>query len=409
MNDNTSPQIEEPSEYLITSTMKSDVESSEISADVKSSEIPAPLRRPSEEIPTEFECSICMRLLLDPVSTSCGHTFCKSCIEKALGYQSACPMCRSPCSVGFNVNILLSSIILQRYPKLVENRLKENYTQTEESHRQNIIGVGGSFAPLMISDLEVLPHSSVYMTVTNRTHIALLDFVLGGNRRFGIVKETPNPENIHIFGVCVEVFRRQIQENVTVVSLAGKHRFILTEQPEVRDAGGFLMGHFSAVFDEPIVPILRPITTDASSTMPVDDGEDSPHKKLVIAIKECYILLEKQLNNVGSSGRREFDNQMGPFRPVNESTGPSELESISFWLANSIVSTNEEKRVWIQSCDTAARVDHVYHRLLNTGSRPILNLRGSTSILHFRSASQSILLFVFLVLAFALNILYNRG
>ncbi|XP_029994598.1 E3 ubiquitin-protein ligase TRIM39-like [Sphaeramia orbicularis] len=44
----------------------------------------------------EFLCSICLDVFTDPVSTSCGHNFCKSCITKHWdnneNYQ--CPMCK---------------------------------------------------------------------------------------------------------------------------------------------------------------------------------------------------------------------------------------------------------------------------------------------------------------------------
>lgn len=38
-------------------------------------------------------CSVCLELYTDPVSTSCGHTFCKRCIEK---YWDSTEVCRCP-------------------------------------------------------------------------------------------------------------------------------------------------------------------------------------------------------------------------------------------------------------------------------------------------------------------------
>ncbi|OEH77518.1 zinc c3hc4 type (ring finger) domain-containing protein [Cyclospora cayetanensis] len=35
-----------------------------------------------EAVPPEFECSICMKILMLPVTTPCGHNFCRSCIEQ---------------------------------------------------------------------------------------------------------------------------------------------------------------------------------------------------------------------------------------------------------------------------------------------------------------------------------------
>mmetsp|Transcript_39015 Transcript_39015/g.44611 ORF Transcript_39015/g.44611 Transcript_39015/m.44611 type:complete len:88 (+) Transcript_39015:31-294(+) len=44
----------------------------------------------------DFECSICICLLVDPVRLDCGHLFCKFCLENYFENQDAkkCPMCR---------------------------------------------------------------------------------------------------------------------------------------------------------------------------------------------------------------------------------------------------------------------------------------------------------------------------
>eukprot|EP00435_Cladocopium_sp_Y103_P001434 s5088_g1.t1 len=41
-----------------------------------------------EDVPSHLECAICWKLLLEPVSVPCGHTFCQGCLNQALDYRS---------------------------------------------------------------------------------------------------------------------------------------------------------------------------------------------------------------------------------------------------------------------------------------------------------------------------------
>ncbi len=45
----------------------------------------------------ELQCSICMDLFTDPVSTPCGHNFCKSCLNQCWDNSQTynCPACRT--------------------------------------------------------------------------------------------------------------------------------------------------------------------------------------------------------------------------------------------------------------------------------------------------------------------------
>ncbi|XP_077466610.1 LON peptidase N-terminal domain and RING finger protein 1-like [Stigmatopora argus] len=45
---------------------------------------------------SDFECPLCIRLFHEPVTTPCGHTFCKNCIERSLDHNVRCPLCKQP-------------------------------------------------------------------------------------------------------------------------------------------------------------------------------------------------------------------------------------------------------------------------------------------------------------------------
>ena len=48
------------------------------------------------DLPEEYQCSICLSVLNDPhLTTCCGHHFCKECICKVAQANQACPMCKT--------------------------------------------------------------------------------------------------------------------------------------------------------------------------------------------------------------------------------------------------------------------------------------------------------------------------
>uniref|UniRef100_A0A1A7Z473 LON peptidase N-terminal domain and ring finger 3 n=1 Tax=Iconisemion striatum TaxID=60296 RepID=A0A1A7Z473_9TELE len=91
-----------------------------------------PLRSVSGDLldPTDLECSLCMRLFYEPVTTPCGHTFCLRCLERCLDHNPKCPLCKEE----------LSEYLVQRqYCKTVSTeRLISKYLPAEFMERQRI-------------------------------------------------------------------------------------------------------------------------------------------------------------------------------------------------------------------------------------------------------------------------------
>ncbi|XP_037621715.1 E3 ubiquitin-protein ligase TRIM39-like [Sebastes umbrosus] len=65
----------------------------------------------------QFLCSICLDVFTDPVSTSCGHNFCKNCINEHWNTSDRylCPMCKKVFNTRpeLHVNTLFSEMVVQ--------------------------------------------------------------------------------------------------------------------------------------------------------------------------------------------------------------------------------------------------------------------------------------------------------
>lgn len=76
---------------------------------------------------SDFECPLCIRLFFEPVTTPCGHTFCKNCMERSLDHNLRCPLCKQPLQEyfknrKFNVTVLLQDMMTCLFPSQLEER-----------------------------------------------------------------------------------------------------------------------------------------------------------------------------------------------------------------------------------------------------------------------------------------------
>lgn len=384
-----------------------------------------------EEVPPEFECTICMKLLLEPVSIPCGHTFCCACIEQSLGYRSLCAVCRAPVAGGQSVNILIRGIIAERYPVALAKRCRELEEElcavereAEEVRRRDAAGgsvtteplataataagggagggaaAGGAAAPVLpllrSPHVLLLPYCRTDLTLRSQGEVRLLEYALQGGRRIGAIDGTTQPPSgggggvggyddaARPLGICLEIenVERRAQGPPTA-RVVGKFRFWLTEAPQVHE-DGFELGRCEAFFDTPL-----PMSDLAP--MPEDDGDQQQQQQppqpqappLVEVARYTLELLERQLVNIGHFGRNAFAARFGdaPALRVSGSgvTTSAAMEQLSFFLLGALVNDDAHRRRWLASVDTRGRLEACQRKLETAGSRPALDLPGARS------------------------------
>ncbi|KAI7798123.1 LON peptidase N-terminal domain and ring finger 1, like [Triplophysa rosa] len=87
--------------------------------------------------PNDFECSLCMRLFYQPVTTPCGHTFCKTCLERCLDHNQQCPLCKESLKEylacrKYTITQVLDNIIQKNLSGEHQERMKLHIEETKE-------------------------------------------------------------------------------------------------------------------------------------------------------------------------------------------------------------------------------------------------------------------------------------
>lgn len=78
----------------------------------------------------EMDCNVCYAIFHDPVTTSCGHSYCRSCIHRSLDIHPSCPICRRTLSAhtyhrrsSSPSNARLAHILESFWPEQVRARI----------------------------------------------------------------------------------------------------------------------------------------------------------------------------------------------------------------------------------------------------------------------------------------------
>ncbi|XP_030544783.2 glycosyltransferase family 92 protein RCOM_0530710 [Rhodamnia argentea] len=102
---------------------------------------PSPAIPCLDRLREELSCAICLEVCFEPSTTSCGHSFCKKCLQSAADKcGKRCPKCRQIISNGRScpVNTVLWNTIQLLFPKEIETRkaAKSSGTKTRDPESQ---------------------------------------------------------------------------------------------------------------------------------------------------------------------------------------------------------------------------------------------------------------------------------
>ncbi|XP_007568439.1 LON peptidase N-terminal domain and RING finger protein 3 [Poecilia formosa] len=85
--------------------------------------------------PTDLECSLCMRLFYEPVTTPCGHTFCLQCLERCLDHNPKCPLCKEELSEYLVQRLYCKTVLIEN---LISKYLPSEFIERQKMHEEEM-------------------------------------------------------------------------------------------------------------------------------------------------------------------------------------------------------------------------------------------------------------------------------
>ncbi|GMH31541.1 hypothetical protein Nepgr_033385 [Nepenthes gracilis] len=167
----------------------------------------------------DFDCTLCLKLLYDPVTTPCGHSFCRSCLFQSMDRSNKCPLCRTVLFITPRtcaISVTLNNIIQKTFP--------EEYAERNSEH-ETLTNPGVDLLPLFVMDA-VLPCQKFPLNIFEPRYRLMVRRIMEGNHRMGMVIVDCTTGDIADFACEVEITECEpLPDGRFYIEVEGRRRF----------------------------------------------------------------------------------------------------------------------------------------------------------------------------------------
>lgn len=294
-----------------------------------------PLRRADEAVTVaailgdEFDCTLCSKLLYEPVTTPCGHTFCRNCLVRAIDRTDNCPICRTVLHLedpsSLPVSIVLRNAIKHCFPDVYENRRKESEADTPSA--ENAM----NRLPLFPLNAVVFPMQRFPMHIFEPRYRLMLRRIMHGSRKFGLIalKRTKDGgSELCEVGCVLEVTKAErFPDGRSLIETVARDRFRVHGRTEV---DGYLVGRAEVY----------------------EDNEDIDTEEVREVEARVRGIVEKLMEKGSKLPTMQHALQRAGDVPT-ETQGPGAL---GMWLAGMLVSDDNERQNMLEMRNSATRL-----------------------------------------------------
>ncbi|CAJ2507056.1 Uu.00g082420.m01.CDS01 [Anthostomella pinea] len=218
-----------------------------------------------ESFKTEMDCQVCYALFLDPLTTTCGHTFCRSCLHRILDHSDMCPICRRGLSMQSQLdpqsvpsNDRLCSMINGFWADKVALRSQAHRLEQQANH-------GGFDIPLFVCTLS-FPSMPLFLHVFEPRYRLMIRRAMEADRTFGMVmakpQNVPGEANFMELGTLLRIVSIEFfPDGRSLLETVGVSRFRVTRDGWL---DGYAVANIAKLDD---ISVAEEEAIEASETM----------------------------------------------------------------------------------------------------------------------------------------------
>ncbi|KAJ5805022.1 hypothetical protein N7474_010909 [Penicillium riverlandense] len=187
-----------------------------------------------ENLRAELDCQVCYALILDPLTTPCGHTFCRKCVARVLDHTDLCPICRRKLGLPPTVQ---SEPLNKTLAGLIDHFFPDQVSARREALAQDETGVDIEKKLALFVCTLSFPTMPTFLHIFEpRYRLMIRRVVESGDGKFGMVmynrraRAQPGAEEFMDYGTLLQIERYELlPDGRSLVIANGVSRFKVLE------------------------------------------------------------------------------------------------------------------------------------------------------------------------------------
>uniref|UniRef100_A0A0K2TNR3 LON peptidase Nterminal domain and ring finger 3 [Latimeria chalumnae] n=1 Tax=Lepeophtheirus salmonis TaxID=72036 RepID=A0A0K2TNR3_LEPSM len=272
---------------------------------------------------SDYECPLCFRLFWEPVTTPCGHTFCRSCLDRTFDHTPLCALCKFDLADFLaSRNVAPCEFIVQSLRRL----LPDAYDERKRLHDEETRDLIGKETPIFVCTMSFPSVPCPLHVYEPRYRLMIRRCMETGTREFGMCPPGTGSELFADYGTMLEVKSiKYFPDGRSVVGAVGGRRFHVLSR---RSRDGYNVANIEFLVDDTVA--------DEEEVQEIQELHDVTHKLTC----DWFKSMKSQL-------QEEIESHFGPMPEKEQnywkmSSGPSWM-----WWALAILPLDQNTQVWI--------------------------------------------------------------